>query len=252
MPKNHVGASSSQWSGEEECNSGIKAQGSGLSVIPEGSEGASVIATLVNDVDTIQSVVRQHAGQLSDVVGQLRAMAEEFKKIQIDHCNNRVERVQEKEELKSLIIHLSNQVAMGPENPNRSTLSPSSMVGSNYPPSMEPSNRALVATSPSSFSTPLQITGAQISHPIAQPLFTIMPQISGPQSFSSTAPPLLPTPPQISGYQFVPHHCPPTPPSILHIPSYSVAASVAPPLLPNSPQPPGYQLVPTSNLEIPY
>lgn len=66
------------------------------------------MASVAGEVDSIHSVIRHHSGQLTSVVGQLRSMAEELKKFQADRYNDRIERLNDKEELKSLILGLNN------------------------------------------------------------------------------------------------------------------------------------------------
>lgn len=60
-------------------------------------------------MELMQIIFRQHAGQMSDVMGQLRSMGEEMKKIQTDWQNDRIERENDKEELKSFILSLSGR-----------------------------------------------------------------------------------------------------------------------------------------------
>lgn len=109
MPKSSGVSCSTSHSTEMEPNSGIRAA-TPLSHIPEGPQGTSpVIAALSSDMESVQTIIHLHAGQLIDVMGQLRSVSDELRKIQLDRHNDRMERLNDKEELKSLVITLSNQ-----------------------------------------------------------------------------------------------------------------------------------------------
>lgn len=100
MPKNTGSSGSSCRSGEVDPDIGIRASAS-LPTITEESEGSAIsMAALSNEVDVLQSLVRQHA----DVMGQIRLISEDVKKLQADCHLERMECLSDKEELKSLIL----------------------------------------------------------------------------------------------------------------------------------------------------
>lgn len=50
----------------------------------------------MSKMESMQITIRQHTGQMSDLLGQLRTMEDDMKKIQIDRHNDPVERVNNK------------------------------------------------------------------------------------------------------------------------------------------------------------
>lgn len=120
MPKGSGGSGSSKQSVEGDPDMGIRAPGSTLPVISEGSKNSAIVmAALVNDFEAIQSVVRLQGDQLVEMVGQMRSVGEELKRIQADHSHDRMERISDKEELKALIINLSTKVGSSSESVQR-------------------------------------------------------------------------------------------------------------------------------------
>lgn len=82
MPKGHGVLGSSQRPSEGESETVIRAS-TLLLTIPQESEesSSSLIASLVSEMDSIQSVVRHHASQLLEVIRQLRSRGDGLKKI---------------------------------------------------------------------------------------------------------------------------------------------------------------------------
>lgn len=88
MSKNGGGAGSSRCSPEGGPDSWIRPTII-LSPITKGS--AVLMTVLLQDVDAIQSMIRQPSRQLTDVAAQLRVMVDGIKRIQEDRMANRVE-----------------------------------------------------------------------------------------------------------------------------------------------------------------
>lgn len=96
MPRNQESSSSSSHPAEEGLDSGIRATGP-LPAIPEGSEISSgLLGSLMGEMESIQEVIHHQEGQMSDLMGLLRSMEEEMKKIQIYRHNDRIERVNDR------------------------------------------------------------------------------------------------------------------------------------------------------------
>lgn len=128
MPKNSGGVGASQRANEEVPDCGIRATGP-LPTISEGSEIFSgSLGSLMSEMESIQEILRQQAGQIADLVRQFRSMGEEIKKIQIDRHNDKIERANDKEKLKSYILNLS-----GRSGPNQESTPRSSSIASLTP-----------------------------------------------------------------------------------------------------------------------